>query len=445
MSAATPFSELAISTDSAAAKADCIAAQRSIVYRRSDAMQLLSSARGADPECAYTQALFGLMLTTARKASLAPQIEESLRLAKTHVSSASKREQHYVEALAAAVAGNPLTAASIYESILEQHPRDLLALTFLQGELFWAGDMPRSAKFSQTIAKHWQSDTPDYTAFLANRAFDLEEINELDAAESAGRRAIELDNSNIWGAHAVTHVLYMQNRADDGVAWLEQLNGNWQNANQMQFHLWWHHCLFMIEQGKTAEVLALYDSHVRNSKHPLMQATPDLFLDIQNSASLLWRLETTGLNVGDRWDSLADVVKPRVEDISSPFTSAHFAIVLAASKNDTACQQLLSAMQTYVDDNPQAELATSVQAGIPAAKAAILHREGKHAEVITHLLPALGTLEKMGGSHAQQDVFYQLLFDSAKQTQETALANKLHHRIEAVGFHEAAQRVMYKI
>jgi len=350
MSVATPFRELTITSNNSAALADCVAAQSSIVYRRSDAMTLLTSALTADPECAYTQAIYGLMLAAARKASLAPQVSEALKQANAYIKSSSKREQNYVAALEAIVAGNPLSAASIYESILEQHPNDLLALTFLQGELFWAGDMQRSAKSSHAIAIHWQTNTPDYAAFLASRAFDLEEINELDAAEVAGRKAIELDKHNIWAAHAVTHVLYMQNRADDGVSWLEGLNGNWEHANQMQFHLWWHHCLFLIEQGQYGDVLALYDSHVRNAKHPLMLQTPDLYLDIQNSASLLWRLETAGLDVESRWNALAEVVKPRADDINSAFSSAHFAMVLAATNDHAACDQLLNSMQDYVDD-----------------------------------------------------------------------------------------------
>jgi len=445
MTTFTPIDELDISISSDSARDDFIAAQHSVLYRRSDAMQLLSQARDADPECAFAQAVFGLMLGSARKAALAPQIQDALALAKAHASTASKREQHYVEALDAASSGNPLRAASIYESILNEHPGDLLALTFLQGELFWAGEMPRSAKSSTNLEKHWHHTSPHYAAFLANRAFDLEEINELEAAETIGRKAIELDDSNIWAAHAVAHVLYMQNRADDGAAWVEQLSSKWQNANQMQFHLWWHHCLFMLEQGDHAKVLAHYDSHVRNSEHPLMQTTPDLFLDIQNSASLLWRLQTAGVDVAQRWHSLADVVKARVDDISSPFTSAHFALVFAATNDDASHTQLINAMQAYISDNPNTELSASVKAALPAAKAAKYHFEGNHSGVISTLLPALDTLEKMGGSHAQQDVFYQLLFDSARQTADMNLANTLHHRIEAVGFHEPAQRVMYRV
>lgn len=442
MAVLTPFQELPITTQSTSAAAAIVAGQDSIVYRRSNAMALLSQAREADPESAYIQSTFGLMLAAARKAALLPQIEDALNLARANVGSASKREQNYVAALEASVSGNPLSAAAIFESILEDNPYDLLALTFLQGELFWAGDMVRSAKASDGLSKHWNADVTGYAAFLANRAFDLEETNHLDEAERIGREAIEIDASNVWAAHAVAHTLYMKNQATNGLNWLTQLNTNWQDANQMQFHLWWHHCLFLIEQNKNDEVLALYDSQVRNLNHPLTIASPDLFLDIQNCASLLWRLQTAGAAVGDRWQELAAVVKPRIADISSPFTSAHMALVLAATNDYVALAVLQATLSEYVADN-QTELAKSVQAAIPVVSAVAHHYKKEHTQVVDTLLPHLKTLHLMGGSHAQQDVFYQLLFYSVKQTGNTQLAKQLHQQIEAIGFHEPANRVMY--
>lgn len=442
MAVLTPFQELPITTNSVSAASSILAGQDSIVYRRSNAMTLLSQAKEADPQSAYIQSIFGLMLAAARKAALLPQIEDALNLARAHAGSATKREQHYVAALEASINGNPISAAALFESILEDNPYDLLALTFLQGELFWAGDMIRSAKASDQLSKYWNADVPGYAAFLANRAFDLEEINHLDEAERIGRQAIDIDASNVWATHAVAHALYMKNQASEGVNWLSQLNANWQDANQMQFHLWWHHCLFLIEQNKNDEVLALYDSHVRNLNHPLTVASPDLFLDIQNSASLLWRLETAGAEVGDRWQELATVVKPRVTDISSPFTSAHIAMILSATKDEQSLAVLKATLSEYVADN-QTELAKSVKAAIPVVKAVEHHYKNEHTQVVNTLLPHLKTLHLMGGSHAQQDVFYQLLFNSVVQTGNTQLAEQLHHQIEAIGFHEPANRVMY--
>jgi tetratricopeptide (TPR) repeat protein len=442
MAELTPFLELPIATQSADAASAILAGQDSIVQRRSNAMMLLSQAREADPNSAYIQSVFGLMLIAARKKALLPQITEALNLAQANAKGISKREQNYVAALQASVGANPLSAANIFEAILEDNPFDLLALTFLQGELFWAGKMDRSAKASQRLEKHWQADVPGYAAYLASRAFDLEEVNQLDKAEQKGRLAIDIDSSNVWAAHAVAHVLYMQNRSDDGLDWLTQLNANWQDANQLQFHLWWHHCLFLIEQKDNDKVLDLYDSHVRNLSHPLTIASPDLFLDLQNSASLLWRLETAGADVGDRWWELSAIVKPRIDDLSSPFTSAHIALVLAATNDYDALAVLQQTLSEYVVNN-KTELAYSVEAAIPVVKAVAHYYKNEHHQVVDTLLPHLNTLHLMGGSHAQQDVFYQLLFDSVKRTGNTELAGQLHHQIEAIGFHEPANRVMY--
>ena len=78
MAVLTPFNELPITTQSSRAASAMAAGQDSIVYRRSNAMALLSEAREADPESAYVQSTFGLMLVAARKAALLPQIEEAL-------------------------------------------------------------------------------------------------------------------------------------------------------------------------------------------------------------------------------------------------------------------------------------------------------------------------------------------------------------------------------
>ena len=39
---------------------------------------------------------------------------------------------------------------------------------------------------------------------------------------------------------------------------------------------------------------------------PLTQAMPDMYIDVQNAASMLFRLARQGIDVGDRWTELAD-------------------------------------------------------------------------------------------------------------------------------------------
>ena len=40
------------------------------------------------------------------------------------------------------------------------------------------------------------------------------------------------------GAHGVAHVLEMQGRRDEGIAWLAGLEPNWEGGNNLKHHLW---------------------------------------------------------------------------------------------------------------------------------------------------------------------------------------------------------------
>ena len=76
---------------------------------------------------------------------------------------------------------------------------------------------------SARVAPHWSDKVPGYGLFLSCRAFDLEEMLDFGEAERLGRAAVEIDPTDVWGAHAVAHVLIMQGRHEDGVAWLDGL------------------------------------------------------------------------------------------------------------------------------------------------------------------------------------------------------------------------------
>jgi hypothetical protein len=81
----------------------------------------------------------------------------------------------------------------------------------------------RSRMLRDRIARaesHWHDGMPGRHAVLSMLAFGLEETGDYAAAEKTGRRAVELEPRDGWGWHAVTHVMEMQNRRADGVAWL---------------------------------------------------------------------------------------------------------------------------------------------------------------------------------------------------------------------------------
>jgi hypothetical protein len=256
------------------------------------------------------------------------------------------------------------------------------------------------------------------------RAFGAEECGDYAAAERAGRRAVELDPGDLWATHAVAHALEMQGRAADGIAWLDGLKDNWGSRNHMIHHLWWHRALFHLERGEADTVLALYDDRIRNLASALVQAIPDLYIDIQNCAALLWRLEHVGVAVGDRWGELADKAEARIGDHVLIFTLPHYMMAFAAAGRTAAAARLLEAMRQFASGpGAQAEIVGAV--AVPLSAAVQAHRQGEHARVLALMLPIRERLWQLGGSHAQRDVFNQLMLDAAVKSGRTELARSL--------------------
>ena len=232
-------------------------------------MPQIGSALEADPGFGFAHVVNGLVLHGARNAAFRPKIEASLAAAKSVVAGMTERERLYVEALESAVAGRIAESVSTYETILAHHPLDLFAQRLSQMELFWIGEMNWSAEISGRVAAHWSPSVPGYSVHLSCRSFDLEETGRFGEAERLGREAVELDREDVWGTHAVAHVMLMQARHDEGVAWLDGLKEHWGDANQMMLHLWWHRCLFHLERGEFEAVVDIYDQWVLTAPPPL--------------------------------------------------------------------------------------------------------------------------------------------------------------------------------
>lgn len=411
---------------------------------RADAMSHVDAALATDPDAPLAHTVKGLFLATGRNRRYQGLIDASLEAARRGEHALDARERGYVAALDALAHGRLTEAATHYEDILAQHPDDLFAHRLIQQELFWMGEARWMADVVRAAAPAWSSEDPDYPGFLAVRAFSLEEAGEREQAERCGREAVERNPGECWGAHAVAHVLEMQGRVDDGIAWLEGLSGNWSGGNQIVHHLWWHLCLFLLERGAHARILDLLDREVRNPESALIKAVPDAYIDIQNVASLLLRLELRGVDVGDRWQGVAEVAAQRIGNHASPFTDAHAAMILAGVGEMDRAEALVQSMDDFACAADSGSLGPRYRnAAIPAARAAIAHRRGEYAEVVRVLLPARRALWQMGGSHAQRDVFWQILVDSLTRLGQRARLARVLDEIRAVPFADLDHRSLY--
>lgn len=337
-----------LTTDSAEAAAAFDRAIASYLAWRTDTIDHINAATAADPDFALPYAARGLLTISLRKPELRTVAEDMLAAARAGRPPETERERRYVAALEAAIGGRITEAVTHFEAIARAHPHDLFALRLSQFELFWIGEVAWMRDISERAAPAWSEGDPGLGPFLAILAFGLEENGAYAEAECCGKRAVDIDPHDPWGAHAVAHVLIMQGRLADGIAWCSNLSDNWGAANHIRHHNWWHLALFHVEAGNYDDALATYDNRLRDMSSPLLQAIPDYYVDIQNDVALLQRLELRRIDVGHRWDDVGDLAAARIGNHASPFTSAHCALGLASAGRFAEAKELVREMHAFV-------------------------------------------------------------------------------------------------
>jgi tetratricopeptide (TPR) repeat protein len=397
---------------------------------RVDLPDRMEALLAADPGCGLAYCLKGYLLLMSFRADLLGAARAAL--AEARRCSGTAREIAHAEALARWIDGDPEAAVAVWDQILKDHPHDILAFRLAHFLNFWCGRPEAMLGSVRAVERHWSGGVPGFGSVLACRCFALEEAGYYLEAENAGREAIRIDSTDIWAAHGVAHVLEMTGRRREGIAWVETLRSQWTGANNLKHHLWWHQALYYLELGDFSKVLSLYDAGFRNLASPLTEMAPDLYIDVQNAASMLFRLHRHGVDVGDRWTEIANKAEARIGDCQSAFTLPHWMMALAATGRERAAEAMLAAMRDFAaGDQPTGRLVMEV--ALPVTMAVLANGQGRHERALALMRPVIGTMYRMGGSHAQQDVLEQVFLDSALRSESEADVSMLIER--AAGRH----------
>jgi len=409
----TDLHGLPLTTPSAAAAAAFNTTVLSYLRYRADINANLQATLTADPDFALAHVLKGYFMMLSFKQANVPAAVAALDTASKLIQSADGRAQAHASALRSWIDGDLDRTLGIWEQILDEHPRDILALRLHHFNAFWLGRPGAMAREAEKALPHYGRDLAGWGTLLACRCFAHEELGNYTLAEASGRDAIDVDKGDLWAAHAVAHILEMQGRCAEGIDWLASLEPHWEGANNLKHHLWWHRGLYHFERGEFDTVLGLYDRNFRNLASPLTEAQPDLYIDIQNAASMLFRLEHLGVDVGGRWIEIADKAEARIGDCISPFTLPHWMMALAATRRFEAGGQMLEAMRTYAAGSGSLNARLVEDYALPISEAILLRARGEPAAAARVMRPAIGGMYRLGGSHAQQDVLEQLFLDCA--------------------------------
>ena len=154
------------------------------------------------------------------------------------------------------------------EAVAIESPRDALALQTGHQIDFFTGTRGMLRDRIAAALPSWDAAMPGYHAILGMHAFGLEETGDYAAAEAAGRRAVELEPRDGWAQHAVAHVMEMQSRPQDGIAWMRAIRSTGREGSFLQVHNWWHLALFHYDLGDSEAVLTLYDGPIFGAPSP---------------------------------------------------------------------------------------------------------------------------------------------------------------------------------
>jgi tetratricopeptide (TPR) repeat protein len=268
------------------------------------------------------------------------------------------------------------------------------------------------------VLPEWSSADSGYGLLLGMHAFGLEECGQYAQAEEAGRHALDLQPDDCWAHHAVAHVMEMQARQAEGLAFMHTREAHWaQSDNGFSFHNWWHTALFHLDQGRNAEALALFDRCIR----PEPIGVQLMMLD---ATALLWRMHLNSVETGTRWNELADTYEQSDEAGFYVFNDMHAMAAYTATGRTRAAADLLKAVQASAEgQGTNARMTREV--GLPIVRAIDAFGQGRFAETVTLLLPVRYKAHAFGGSHAQRDIIDRTLIEAALRGGDQAMARAL--------------------
>ena len=367
-----------------------------------------------------------LVLYTLSERQFAAMAADALAAARRHAAHANGRERGLMAATQLLVDGAWHGASNAFDRVLVDYPRDALTVQVAHLMDFFRGDTLNLRNRISRVLPHWNSSMPGYSYILGMHAFGLEEMNQYPEAEATAMRALSIEPRDGWAVHAAVHVMEMQGRIEEGVRFLTTRQSDWAPDNGFAFHNFWHLALFYMDSARYHRALELYDAHVH--------AGPATFvLSLIDATALLWRLELEGVDVADRFASVADDWQARLDGSGFyAFNDAHAAMAFVATGREAALAQLAEEMNRAAS-RADANGAMTRDVGIPFVEGVVAFGHGRYADAVDSFEAMRDGAYRFGGSQAQRDLITLTLIEAALRAGDTARAR-----------HYVAERLVHK-
>jgi hypothetical protein len=357
---------------------------------------------------------------------LIPQARERAARARQLAAGTTPREESHVRAIATAIeqGGGPEALAAVKEHA-GLFPRDAFVLSQASGVyglIGFSGRQDRNVEQLALLESVADAYGEEDWWFLSALGFAHNELYHFAEARRLVDRSLEIYDRNAHAAHAMGHVLFETGDSGGGIAFLDPWIEGYDRSAQLYGHLSWHLALFELAADNVERALQLHEQNIspRASKLAPLGVLAD-------SASLLWRCELYGAGAQSSWDEVRELAARSFPRSGVTFADVHAGLAYAASGDQESLDRLLGELRERAATGKLA----AGEAVIELVEGVAAFADGDFEKAVRLLDPIAGQVIRIGGSHAQREVFEDTLLEAYLRTGRNEQAtNLLRERLE---------------
>jgi tetratricopeptide (TPR) repeat protein len=305
---------------------------------------------------------------------------------------ATRRERQHAEAVHAFVAGETARGLALVDEHVAEFPRDAMLANQASGAIALAGGSDREehrVAFLERLAPAYGDDW----WFQSALAFTYHEVDRFEESRRLSRASLDQYPRNAGAAHNLAHIAFETLDIEAGAAFLDDWMTGYDRRAHFHCHLAWHQAMFALHEGRHAQALALFERDILPASNPRSTMT--------DGTALLWRVRLDAASPPALpWRALADIAG-RVSRPGYLFGECHAALAYAACGDDAALAKMMDGLRALdAKGNPIAGRVV-----LPLVQGTAAFAAGDFAGALAHFEPVEGEMHRIGGSHAQWELF----------------------------------------
>lgn len=394
---------LPMTTNSTAAAEQCMEGLDLLLENNYGPAERFQKALEADEGFAFAHAL---MAYTYMQAANPTEARRSSQRALELAGGISKRERQQAQAIACWASGKGPEAVPLAHQHMAEFPRDVNMLRVAQ-RLYLLGcygsGVPDFPGHLFNLTKSVESQNRGEWSYLGACAFAHHEVGLLDEALDLAQQSLAARPSNAVAAHSAAHAHFETGNNLAGNDFMADWLPTFDKRAQYYVHLSWHHALFELATGHYQKAYDLYEADIR----PAVVAKNTTALN--DSASLMWRWQMyAGVAPPFPWEELGPIADGATKNPGPAFRDAHAALVLAGGGDEPGLERMLERLTVAAQSGDR----TIAEVSLPLAKGIGAFAHGDYTEAVAQLEPVFPQLARIGGSHAQREVFEDTMLEA---------------------------------